>query len=129
MATGWAQPGRYKTMGVRSDDPGAELKVLIGRITDFHSIDPRQVTFGQVTSRAAGRARDRVRGSHGYRVKATAAFLSGHAARTTLRTSPTACRGSDGRAAAGSDRGADQLTLGSRESGAPHTETVAGEIR
>ena len=80
FATELGTAGRFhKTIFVRSDDPEVpELKVpVIGRITDFRSVDPRQVTLGVVP--AAGPAVERVvqvRGGHGWRVKATGAKSS-----------------------------------------------------
>lgn len=141
MATELGTAGPFhKTMGVRSDDPEVpELKVpMIGRITDFRSIDPRQVAFGQVP--VAGPPVERVievRGGHGYRVKATAARASDTRLETTLKDvldgTDVVVRTAVG-AAAGRIGAQIQLTLEvSGESGAPrtHTETVwvTGEIR
>jgi len=141
FATELGTAGRFhKTMSVRSDDPEVpELKVpVIGRITDFRSVDPRQVALGVVP--AAGPAVERiveVRGGHGWRVKATEARSSD--ARLTVGVRDVA-GGSDVdvRTVVGAKPGRIgaqlQLTLEvTGEDGATrtHTDTVwaTGEIR
>lgn len=141
MATELGTAGPFhKNMSVRSDDPEVpELKVpVIGRITDFRSIDPRQLALGVVP--VAGPAVERVievRGGHGYRVKVTAARASDSRLETSLKDAPdgtdVVVRTAVG-AAAGRIGAQVQLTLEvAGDSGAPrtHTETVwvTGEIR
>ena len=141
MATELGTAGPFhKTMGVRSDDPEVpELKVpMIGRITDFRSIDPRQVALGVVP--AAGPAVERVvavRGGHGWRVKATAAKSSDARLAVEVKDVPD---GSDvvvrtvAGAAVGRFSAQLHLTLdvtGDDDRKRTHTETVwaTGEIR
>ncbi len=141
FATELGTAGRFhKTMSVRSDDPEVpELKVpVIGRITDFRSVDPRQVALGVVP--AAGPAVERVvavRGGHGWRVKVRAAKSSDARLTAEVKDAPD---GSDVvvrtvvGAAPGRIGAQIQLTLEvTGEDGATrtHTETVwaTGDIR
>lgn len=130
----------HKALSIKSDDPEVpDLKVpVIGRITDFRSVEPRQVALGVVP--VAGPAVERVvevRGGHGWRVKATGAKSSDARLVTEIRDVPdgsdVAVRTAVG-AALGRIGAQIQLTLevtGEDGKARTHAETVwaTGEIR